>query len=329
MSAAEMTPDGGWQEAVCIVHDLEYWRPVADRTLGWDEVHYGPSDPSQLASWHLPSRVTGTEALFQCGEEPQGRVRFVQLSGVPQDRIRAGAMPWDTGGIFSLMTRSRDLTGLATNLMNHGFTAVTDPTRFEYGGRVLINIIMRGPDGICFGVYERADPPLDGWPHIKQMSQPFNAMQIVRSRDDTYDFHNRVLGMGAFVHDEIKNAEPKQSNFGIPINLTDKITTRAAIMHPHGHLEADERDNGRVELIEWEGLDGRDLTELAAPPNLGIVGLRFPVSDLAAKVAQIADADGQLVTDAQDINLAPYGPVKLAAVRTPDGVLYEFFERTG
>ena len=327
MTTPHMTPDSGWQEAVCIVHDLEFWRPVADHTLGWDEIHAGPVDPSALAHWGQSEHISGTEAVFQCGEEPQGLVRFVQLSGAAQDRVRAGAMPWDTGGIFSLMTRSRDLTGLATNLMNHGFTAMTDPTRFEYGGRVLINIIMRGPDGICFGVYERADPPLEGWSHIKQMSQPFNAMQIVGDRDATYQFHHDVLGMEAYVHDDIKNPAPKQSNFGIPFNLTDQMTTKAAIMHPHGNQDADERQNGRLELIEWDGLDGRDLADRALPPNLGIMALRFPVSDLEATCTSIIDGGGTLFTQMHDVVLPPFGTVKLASVRTPDGVIYEFFEQ--
>ncbi len=36
---------------------------------------------------------------------------------------------------------------------------------------------------------------------------------------------------------------------------------------------------GSVEFLKMEGLEGEDFSERAAPPNLGILMLRFPVSD--------------------------------------------------
>ena len=318
--------NGGWKESVTLVADLDRWCGLADTVCGWTLAHRGQVDPRVLDQWKLGSSVSGDEALFHCGDEAQGFVRFIALHGVDhQQRIRAGAMPWDTGGIFSLMVRSKNLQAVFDAAMGEGWTAVADPIQLEYNGMILANVILRGPDGISFGMYERVDPPLQGWSHINRMSQPFNCMQIVRSRDATREFHRNALGFEPFVDNENRNAEPKDSNFGFPRNMTTKIETRAAIMHPRGVLGAKERDNGRVELIEWNGLEGRDLSDRAVPPSLGHMALRWAVSDLDAAADRITGAGYGLWSDPTDVTLAPYGNVKMFGVRTPDGVLYEVF----
>ena len=149
----------GFKEAVISVRDLKLWRDLCSRSFGWDECHQGESAPAQIRQWGLDDSVSATEAVFHCGDEPQGFVRLVQFAGRAQVPMRAGAMPWDTGGLFSLMVRSRDATGFAEHMMDRGWTAVTDAVTFDYNGQVLTNVILRGPDGICLGVYQRVDPP--------------------------------------------------------------------------------------------------------------------------------------------------------------------------
>jgi catechol 2,3-dioxygenase-like lactoylglutathione lyase family enzyme len=318
---------GGWKEAIVSVHDLHFWTEVAQHEFAWTLGHRGAVGRDQLAAWGLAAHVSAEEALFHCGDEPQGFVRFVAFKGAPQVRIRAGAMPWDTGGIFSLMLRARNLMTVKDGLLNRGFTMVADPVTFDYNGQILTNIIFRGPDGIGFGVYERVKPPLAGWGHVRRFSQPFNCMQIVRSRDATRDFHRDVLGFGAFVDNDSRNAAPTDSNFGFPKNLTTQYTTKAAIMHPRGRLNAQERDNGRVELIEWDGFDGRDVSDLAVAPNLGALMLRWAVPDAAASCKAIAAKGVAIYRPAAMVNVEPYGTLTTFSVRTPDGVIYEFMSR--
>jgi catechol 2,3-dioxygenase-like lactoylglutathione lyase family enzyme len=317
--------DGGWKEAVVSVHDLPLWVDLANREFGWTLAHQGPVGRDQLDAWGLAAAVTAQEALFHCGDEPQGVVRFVSFRGAAQLWIRAGAMPWDTGGIFSLMLRARDIQAVTTGMLKRGWTLTTDPVTFDYNGQLLTNVILRGPDGVGFGVYERVKPALEGWPHVKRLSQPFNCMQIVQNRDATRDFHRDVLGFGAFVDDDTRNAQPVDSNFGFPRNLTTQYTTKAAIMHPRGKAGAKERDNGRVELIQWDGFSGRDLSARAVAPNLGNLMLRWAVADAPRRAADIAAKGVPLYRPVTKVDANPYGPVQAFAVRTPDGVIYELF----
>ncbi|MSO96697.1 MAG: hypothetical protein EXR11_00545 [Rhodospirillaceae bacterium] len=317
--------DGGWKEAITIVHDLAWWVDVAQTEFAWTLGHHGSVGRDVIEAWGLPDQVSAEEALFHCGDEAQGFVRFIAFKGAQQIRIRAGAMPWDTGGIFTLMLRAREIGAVTEGLLNRGFTMITDPVTFDYNGQILTNIIFRGPDGIGFGVYERVKPPLAGWLHVKRLSQPFNCMQIVRSRDATRDFHRDVLGFGPFVDNDSRNATPIDSNFGFPKNLTTQYTTRAAIMHPRGRFDVKERDNGRVELIEWHGFEGCNLAERAIVPNLGHLMLRWPVTDAAAKVKAVAAKGAEIFRPLATVNVAPYGKLAVFSIRTPDGVIYEMF----
>ena len=78
--------------------------------------------------------------------------------------------------------------------------------------------------------------------------------------------------------------------------------------------------------MEWDGLDGRDLSDRAIAPNLGILTLRFPVSDAAGHAAEIAEKGGRLMAEPATVTMPPYGDVSLFSVATPDGVFLEFFE---
>jgi hypothetical protein len=93
------------------------------------------------------------------------------------------------------------------------------------------------------------------------------------------------------------------------------------IVHPQGE------NLGSIELIGWDGAQpGRDFSERAKPPNLGAMALRFGVTDLAAHLDRLR---GQGILPARPVTelaLEPYGRVRLAPWRSPDGVWLEFFE---
>ena len=81
-----------------------------------------------------------------------------------------------------------------------------------------------------------------------------------------------------------------------------------------------------MELIQWEGLEGRDLSERAIPPNLGHMALRWAVTDVKASAKRITDTGHALFANIQPVTLHPYGTVQLCSVRTPDGVVYDLFQ---
>ena len=83
---------------------------------------------------------------------------------------------------------------------------------------------------------------------------------------------------------------------------------------------------GQVELVEWIEFRGLDLAARAVPPNLGILALRVPVADAAARAAGLEAAGLPLFVPPARVELAPHGEVLLFAVRSPDGAIVEFFQ---
>lgn len=313
--------DVGWQEAVLSVSDADQWQAQLADIAGWTAIHSGEVDKRQLDQWGLADAVTAKAIVLQNPGEPQGLVRLVQFSGAEQVQIRSSAQSWDTGGFLSLLLRSRGVDQNFADARRYQWTGYNDPVTLYLGPeRRLHNVVLRGPDGINFGVYERVEPGLLGWPNIRKMSRPFNAMQIVKDRDVTVAFYENVLGFVSMSIGNSPAAQKEANNFGLPANLVTSTPLRSAIMHPTGG------ESGRVEFVEWDGLEGRDLSDRSVAPNLGILTLRFPVSDAASRAADIVDKGGRLLAVPATVTMPPYGDVSIFSVETPDGVFLEFFE---
>lgn len=313
--------DEGWQEAVLSVTDLNQWRVQLEDIAGWTVLGKTSVDSQHLANWSLdPNLSAKSVVLFNKGEK-QGLVRLVQFLELEQVQIRSSAQPWDTGGFFSLLIRSRGVEKNFQLARKYQWTGYNDPVVLHLGpNRRIRNAVFRGPDGINFGVYERMVPDLPGWPNIKKMSRPFNAMQIVKDRDVSVAFYKDVLGFKTIHLGNSPAKSVDSNNFGLPSNLVTSTALKSAIMHPTGG------ETGRVEFIQWGGLSGRDLTSRAVAPNLGILTLRFPVSDSHKKAQNIVNKGGRLLTKPSKVNIFPYGSVNLFSVITPDGVFLEFFQ---
>lgn len=313
--------DVGWQEAVLSVSDAEAWQVQLKDIAGWEASLKGDVDQRLLAQWGLSDQVTAKFVVMQNPGETQGLVRLMQFSGAEQVQIRSSAQAWDTGGFLSLLIRSRGVDQNFADARRYQWTGYNDPVTLHLGPeRRLRNVVLRGPDGINFGVYERVVPGLDGWPNIKKMSRPFNAMQIVKDRDATVAFYTDVLGYESAMIGNSPASHVESNNFGLPANLVTSTALKSAIMHPVGG------ETGRIEFVEWDGLEGRDLSARAVPPNLGILTLRFPVSDAVARAQEIEARGGSLRAQPTIVSLPPYGDVTLFSVTTPDGVFLEFFQ---
>lgn len=312
--------DRGWQEAVVSASDLGRMQAALEEIAGWREIGRARTRPEMLRLWGLGPEARGEERLLANPGDPAGFVRLVKLSGAgPQVQIRSSAMPWDTGGIFSLMTRSYRLDEAFARAQALGLSAFNDPTDFDFGGVVLRNVVLRLPDGVNIAVYERRRPVLTGWDTAEKLSAPFNAMQMIADRDRTRDYWARVFGYTPFAQGAFLDSQPGPNNFALPQNLTTSVERRYAIM------AMNRAEVGRVEAMQFAGLSGRDLTQRARFPNLGIAALRYPTRRLDAILAA-ARTDGYPVAGPIKTLLAPYGPIRLAHLTSPDGVITEAFE---
>ncbi len=315
---ASAAPVGPWTEAVVSVRDLGQAPRLFTEVGGWRVVGRGRLHRSELAYWRLPAAASGRFVHVCAPAADTGCIRFVSFRGVPQRAIRRATRPWDTGGIFSLMLRSNDVNAVFDRAMAMGWWAETEPWSFHFAGSDLRNVVLAGPDGFNVALYERSSPPFTAFP-VGRMSQAFNAMRMVRDQQASAAWHRRVLGFATVFQTDFVDPAPTDGNFSIPRNYATRIVRRAAAMQPSPG------ETGRVELMQFVGFEGRDMSTHATPPNLGILSLRFPVRDLAALRARVAREGGAIAYEAPDVR-SGQRIAAMFAVRDPDGSLTEFYQ---
>ncbi len=312
-----------WQEVVVSVTDLarsaQFFREIGGYETKWQ----GALEKAELAAWSLDADASGESLLLGPSGEESGLVRLIRFDNAGRrEPMRPGARAWDTGCYYSIMVRMKDMQAIFDDAIALGWWTETPVTDLSFGGSELKVVVFRGPDGMQIQGYERLAPALpDAIPAFERITRPFNMMQMVRDRDASYDFYTRVLGFDTFFKGKPYVAqEPEFMPLGIPVNLTTEIPYRAGIVYPTAG------EFGRMETIEIVGLDGRDHSARCVAPNLGILAVRFPVTDADVAAELILERGWPLARDNVSYALPPYGEVNAFSVTTPDGALIEFIQ---
>lgn len=317
--------DRGWLEAIVSVSDAAAMRQFATEVAGWRQWHTGAVGSRQLEFYSArPSRNKAPrEWLIADATASPGYLRLLQFNDSRAVAIRSGANPWDTGGILSLMTRSNQTPEVYRRAQRLGWNAFNDPSELflpESGVR-LTNVILRGPDAISISVYERLTPRMPADSDLEQLRRPFNSMQSVRDIETARRFYAEVLGFEIVNTGNFVNPIRAPNNFGTPANLVVASPLPFAILGPSKDGPT------QIELIQMPGVEGRDLAQRAVPPNLGLLGLRFPVSDLGKILARLESHRWPIARRPSRLSIAPWGEVEILAVQAPDGAWLEFLQR--
>lgn len=315
--------DAGWHEAVISVSDLArsegFFRDVA----GWKVLDRGSVDPQGLRYFGLDATTTqASYVVVRPTDYPQGWVRLVRYGDGSQPMVRANAQAWDTGGIFSIMTRSADATRNLRAAEARGWLAYNEPYQFDFGDLSLLNLVMRGPDGVNVAVYEWLAPELPDPPAPGTLSKAFNSMQMVRDIAAARAFYVDVLGFEVIAEGEFIDPEDRPTNFALPVNYATRIPRAYVILIPPGA----DRAAGRVELMAFAGFTGRDLAERAMPGARGIQSLRFPVSHVELVHARLRDHDAPILFGPGPLPMPPFGTAQALTTRSPDGAWLTFFQ---
>ncbi|MDX1515736.1 MAG: VOC family protein [Woeseiaceae bacterium] len=309
---------GGYREAVFSVSDVDAYTSFFETVAGWDVLHRGRVDPVLLSAWGLPDGAGAQHVVLGNPGTTRGYVRLVEFENVEQRVIRSNAQTWDTGGWFDVNSRVLSMAETFAAITARGWQAYSDPVEFAFGPFVVKEWLARGPDGIVIAVIERVAPPLEGWPQLRRMSRLFNATQIVADIDDARGFYLNTLGFLTYLDHSGPSESPGPNVLGLPHNLAATVPRHVSIVHPHGSNE------GSVELLQFDGADGADFSMHAVPPNLGILMLRFPVSDADALHARLREHGVEPEFRHVSVDLPPYGRQRVTAVRGPGGAWIEF-----
>lgn len=312
---------GGYQEAVFSVSNIERDVEFYEKVAGWEVLYRGATPKGLLRAYDLDDDVSAREAVLGNPGTERGFVRLIDFDGAEQVQVRSNAQSWDTGGIFDVNTRVADMERKFAEFQAHGWQAASDPVEFSFGPFVVSEWLARGPDGIVIAMIERIAPPLQGWPHMKEVSRLFNATHIVGDAEAARDFYIDKLGFRMYLEHVAASEVPEQNVLGLPHNMATEVPRAVYIVHPEGTNE------GSIEVLGFDGAVGRDFSERADPPNLGILSLRFPLRDLDGFVRHLEREGIEIVIPPTPITMPPYGEVTVLSIRAPGRVRLEFYAR--
>ncbi len=310
-----------WTEALVSVANLDESSRWLIKHGGWRIVSEDAVDRAELDYWKLPENVSARFRKVCAAEADTGCIRFIRFDGARDQRpIRLAARPWDTGGIFSIMLRSEDTQAAFEAAVDMGWWAESQPYRFSFGGSDLVNVVVRGPHGVNYALYEREAPPFEEFP-VGPLSQAFNTMRMVKDQPASLAFYRDHLGFGVLFDAPFTDPEARSNNFSVPANLATSLVRRAAVAQPVLPAET-----GRVEVMQFEGFEGRDFSSFASPPNLGIISVRYPVSDFDAYKEALEARGLSIEYSANAVPIGALGTLDIFAVRDGDGNITEFYD---
>ncbi len=309
----------GFQEIVFSVSNLDRAITFYKNIFGWQLVHQGIGSNDLKTLWHLAPSIDIEEALLINPEDNTGFLRLVRFNTMEQEQIRSGTQVWDSGGIFDVNVRVKDISSMYKKLQMEGWNGYTDPTRFTFGKFDVSEVLIKGPDGITFAIMQRFSPPLEGF-KFEKASRIFNSTTICNDYKKTQDFFINKLGFKLYYETEGANRSHGPNVIGVPPSINGDITVPVCILHPNGE------NDGSLELLETVGLKGKNCAHLAQPPNLGILMYRFPVRNADAYAARLVENGITLNSEVQSLTVEPYGQLKIFSVLSPDGVWIEFIQ---
>ena len=324
IARAEEPPEtglAGWSEAVITTVNADEWVTFLTRHAGWEVRAQGPVDAGLRELWTLPGDATGEEILLANTGADRGFIRLVSLKGVSQDWIRADTRPWDTGGHFDLNLRVRGLHALRKEMLAAGWQGDSEPIQFTFGPFEVIEWIAQGPDGVRLAVIERLKPELEGWPNLRVLSRTFNATQTVADMAAAREFYEEVLGMQTYLEHRGPSKDVGPNVLGLPHDAAANVVREVRILHPQGV------NDGSIEILSFEGARGIAVDGQAAPHNIGLSVLRFPVDDLDATMRALKARGAVFEGSPVAVSLAGVGRVRAVALQSPEGARLELFER--
>lgn len=314
----------GFQEAVISVADLDAavdtWRSVG----GYDLLCRYDAGEKLAAFWNLQTTTRIETAVLQVAANRRGLVRLVKFHGTDQRRIRGGAMPWDTGGIFDLYVYVDDVDSTYAALRARGWQGYTEPVGYVLGPFDISESIMRGPNSESLVLMQRNAPPYDkaAFGADEGFGYPFNAALIVSDYDAHRVFFEEQLRWDKHLGGKSASNAPGENPMGLPLDLAQEAPRvfQAYANNPDSRT-------GSIQILAMPDVAGRSFADRAKAPNLGLLALRVPVSDLDRWRRDFESRGGKIAAEPSHLALPPYGSVRMLGVTAPEGAIIQFFEQ--
>ena len=311
----------GWSEVVISADNINHVSEAYIKVGSWKIMNQRRLNRDWNKFYLLETKKQSREALIGNPGDSTGFIRIIVFNDPNKIDMRVNYLPWDAGGIFDFNVRTNNIERDLDKVRKLGWHGYSDPVRFQFGPYDVSEwIIVEPMSGAAMALIERHKPELLGWDTMKNWSRTFNATQIVNDMDKSLYFYQEILGFKTYLTSRAASSKEKPNVLGLPLSLTDEVSRWVEILHPEG------TNSGSVELLQFEGMKGIDLSSRMKAPNRGILSLRFPVENLQNLYDHLIKNKVPVDGDMFILNLPPYGKVRIFAAYAPEGARLEFYE---
>ena len=243
-----------------------------------------------------------------------GMVRLVQFKpryhGLAQQDVKL----WDLG-VSYLHINVDDVDRRYQEIQTRGFAFLGPPTEWKVPeqNRTVIEALFHGPDGVIIDLlhFETGSGKRDE--QRSKYSEIINAAQVVPDMDRALAFYRDILGL-VVLKDQVPGNKQLDSQLQFPPGTRIRVV----------HLASGDRATGKIELVQFLNIRGRDLTP--KPPNTGLFMLAFVVEDIEILIEDLRQNKIPVVCPPTEIGSTIYGRRKVATVQAPNGILVEFVQ---
>jgi catechol 2,3-dioxygenase-like lactoylglutathione lyase family enzyme len=218
-------------------------------------------------------------------------------------------------GLYDLAFMVRDTGRIQKDLAGSGFEFAGPPIVYPPGlfPFDVKESILKGPDGTPITHMEMMPPSA---PEFEgDYGRIIGSTQVVDNTDQAIEFYRDLLGLTL------------RGDVNIPSGLLDGLCSL-----PEGtearmaFVNRDGSDAPAVGTLEFSA-KGDYLNPLTDPPKLGPFMISFETGDLAGLMKKCEKQDITVLGGPVEVELLPYGRIRLIDVEGPSRVRLEFFER--
>ncbi len=289
---------------------VEFYRDILQMSLVAD---YLLDSKTIEQLWNLPQETTGRAVCLK-NDEQTTLLELIEFKPHSGKFIRTGANIWDYG-LFTIAFRAKDVDAAYDRLKQKGYQFICPPITYtpNWVPVTVKEAIMVGPNETPIALIERLTEPK---PAIKgDFSIMLDSSQFVEDLEEVTKFYVDILGLNK-VFDQIL----PQGMIDDILNLPSGTESRMAfITQPGSNTPA-------LEFIQCS-VKGKYLSDVAKPPNLGLLAIAFETDDLSALMETFQNHRIKILSEPVEISTCSERQVRAIAVEGPNRVNLQFFEQ--
>lgn len=281
--------------------------------LGYEVRSEGSTDDGGRSLWRIPDGIDARYRLLAAPNTVTGALCLLECAA-PGESIWGDYSSKQDLGHYAVNYLVRDIQQVWGRLQAAGARTKFEPTHWVLEGFLAAwDSQCLDPDGAIVDAYE-LDPGFeDLWGSVDGEVSEIATMAVhVADAERSIVFY-RSVGLQV-VYDHV-----------LPISQLLGLAADARVRNINMNNPAWGKQ-GRVELVQYVGAEGRSVAPRAVPPNHGLLSITITTDDLDAAVASAVAGGGSVVAGPIPDWNSPYGRCAGVVVTGPDGEAVELVE---